>query len=213
MKGIMLSLIKIKMHTNHYGGNIMKLTRIFLAVFAAALVFSLLSFPAYAGGKKPAPQKAKQLLNDDNAPEYSLLFFRNDGRILMIMPKKTTFMMVYRSEPNKKGYVKCINRKGETLAIDRNFEGDVEVTTPVSEPSLKEGRIVVTRYNGNAIGFYTPEDAAYIEIINSRNGFDGVVTIMNKKKKILCRESGLNIRITDYRTPEVMKKQPDELYD
>ena len=191
----------------------MKFSRILLTALSVALVFSILSFPAYAEKKKAAPQKEKQLLNDENAPQYSLLFFRNDGRILMIMPKKTTFMMVYRSEPNKKGYVKCINRKGETLAIDRNFEGDVEVISPVSQPSLGNGRIVVTRYNGNAIGFYTPEDAAYIEIINSRNGFDGVVTIMNKKKKILCRESGLNIRITDYSTPKTMKDQPDELYD
>lgn len=191
----------------------MKLSRILITAVAVALLFSLFQIPSYAGAKKQAPPKTKQLLTDENAPEYSLLFFRNDGRILMIMPKKTTFMMVYRSEPNKKGYVKCINRKGETLAIDRNFEGDVEVISPVSQPSLKNGRIVVTRYNGNAIGFYTPEDAAYIEIINSRNGFDGVVTIMNKKKKILCRESGLNIRITDYSTPKAMKDQPDELFD
>ena len=167
--------------------------------------------PAFAKDCKAKSKDNKVLLNDKNAPEYDLLFFRNDGRIIIIMPPKTTFVMVYRSEPNKKGFVKCISAKGETLAVDRDFQGDVELITPVYEPSLRKHKIVVTRYDGKAIGFYTPEDASYIEVINARNGFDGVVTVMNKKKKILNRQTGLGIEIINYGTPEIMKDQPLDL--
>jgi len=139
-------------------------------------------------------------------PEYDLLFFRDDGRIWIIMPPKTTFVLVFRSDAQTNGYVKCLNSKGETLAIDRSFKGDIMISTGVSRPSLRKNKFVVTRYDGDAVGFYTPPDAAYIEVINARHGFDGVVTVLDKKRRILNRQTGVDLRIIDYRQGDEEKK-------
>jgi len=176
----------------------MKIARYIFMVVILSLLLSYIAVPTLAENKTKYNNVKKTTFNE-KAPEYKLLFFRNDDRIWIIMPRKTTFVLVFRSFPGEKGYIKCINSKGETLAIDRSFEGDVIISNPVKRPSLRKGKLVVTRYDGDAIGFFTPENAAYIEVLNSKNGYDGVVTVMDRKKRILCRQSGLDIQIIDYR--------------
>ena len=111
----------------------------------------------------------------------------------------TTLVEIYPSDARKRGWVKAYNRNGEVLALDRKFHGDVNVSTSVKKPSLKKGKLVVTRHDDKSIGIYTPEDASFIEIINSTNGFDGVVNVRDRKKRILTRQTGLDIQVTNYR--------------
>ncbi|MCD4783721.1 MAG: hypothetical protein K8T10_07820 [Candidatus Eremiobacteraeota bacterium] len=162
-------------------------------LLAIILVFIITPFSVYAN-----PDKGE-------IPEYDLLFFRDDGRIWIIMPPKTTFILVFRSDAQSNGYVKCLNSKGETLVIDNSFVGDIMISTEVSRPSLRKNKLVVTRYNGDAVGFYTPPNAAYIEVINAMHGFDGVVTILDKKRRILNRQTGVDLRIIDYRQGNIKK--------
>jgi len=139
-------------------------------------------------------------LNCQELPlRYQLLFFRNDGRIWIVLPPKTTLVEIVPSTINATGRVKAYNRKGEILALDENFDGNVTISTVVKKPSLKKGKLVVTRHDEKTIGIYTPENAAFIEIINSSSGFDGVVNVRDKRKRILTSQSGLDIKITNYK--------------
>ncbi len=137
--------------------------------------------------KKPPPLK------------YQMLFFRNDGRVWIVIPPKTTLVEIYPSFGRRHGWVKAYNRHGDVLALDRKFHGDVQLSTSVIKPSLKRGLLVVHRHNGVSIGIYTPENASFIEILNARNGFDGVVNVRDKKKRIIARQTGLDIKIINYR--------------
>ncbi|MCE1249070.1 MAG: hypothetical protein LWY06_20745 [Firmicutes bacterium] len=136
--------------------------------------------------------------DDDKLPEYKLLFFRNDNRVWILMPPKTTLVEVYRSDGYNKGYIRCVNSKGKTIAIDRSFKGDVVFSVASIKPSVYKNRFIASRYDGNAVAIYTPENARFIEVLNSTHGFDGVVTLMDRQKRILNRESGLDLQILDY---------------
>lgn len=166
---------------------------------SVVILFVLILLTAGYACAQIQDENEESFLEKSNVPEYSLLFFRDDNRIWIIMPPKTTFVMVYQSSGNRRGFVKCIDKNGNTLAMDPNFSGSVLLSDSASRPSLDRNRIVVTRYDGDAIGFYTPKNASFIEVINARNGFDGVVTVLDRKKRILNRQTGLDIQIVDLR--------------
>lgn len=167
-------------------------------------VFFITMFLFMSGIIQLTPAFAQQ--KEEKVPHRKLLFFRNDERIWIVVPTGTTFVLIYRSDGYSYGWIKCLDGKGRTLAVEPDFEGYVEVTDPVKKPSLRKNRLVVSRYDGEAVGIYTPPNTAYIEVINSRYGYDGMVTVMDKKKRILNRQSGIDIRITDYRIPAAVNK-------
>ncbi len=132
----------------------------------------------------------------ESAPlEYQLLFFRNDGRIWIVLPPRTTLVEVYPSIGGKTGWVKAYNREGKVLAKDYFFHGLVISSSLVLQPSINRGWFVVNRHDGTSVGIYTPMDASFVEIVNSRNGFDGMVRVLNRRKQVLAVQSGLHLEI------------------
>jgi hypothetical protein len=173
-------------------------TGLLWAVLAAAAIF-LFSGGLPSFGETPVDTgKVVDKCKTKEPPRYQLLFFRNDGRMWVVLPPKTTLVEIFPTRGDDKGWVRAYNRKGQILANDLNFNGEIVITTAGQKPSLRRGQIVVTRHEGTSIGIYTPEDAAFIEIINSTSGFDGVVTVLDKKKRILVQEGGLDLKISSY---------------
>lgn len=176
----------------------MKSRLIINIVAAIAIIGILAAWPVLAAQKeKPCQASTTQADKACQSPplEYQLLFFRNDGRIWVVLPPKTTLLEIYPSIGRIQGWVKAYNRRGEVLAVDKEFNGDVQITVASNRPSLKKGKLVVTRHDETSVAIYTPENASFIEIINSRNGFDGVVNVRDRKKRLLNSESGLDLKI------------------
>jgi hypothetical protein len=175
--------------------------RLLLPLALITLIFAfMVCHSAFAAKAKPKPAKVKEKSYDaqEKLPEYKLLFFRNDNRIWILMPPKTTLVEVYRSDGYRNGYIRCVNSKGKTIAVDHSFKGDVVFSVASVNPSIRKEKLVASRYDGNAVAIYTPENARFIEVLNSTHGFDGVITLMDSKKRILNRESGLDLQILDY---------------
>lgn len=162
-------------------------------IFLLLMIFVFLTGSAAADSKSSS---SSEII--DSPPEYSLLFFRNDDRIWIIMPQKTTFVLIHSYDGNNPGFIQCIDSEGNTLAQQTNFIGLAFLGNPVKKPSLQKNLLAVTRYDGDAVGIHTPPNAAFIEILNSRYGYDGIITVLDKKKKVLHRQTGLDIRINNY---------------
>ncbi len=143
---------------------------------------------------------AETMIENNELPlEYRMLFFRNDHRIWMVVPKNTTVMEIFPAIGSQKGKVKAYNRDGEVIAIDRDFYGDTYLTTSVREAEVCKNLFVTTMFNTRAIRIFTAETTAFIEIINARNGFDGVVTLFDCNKRTQAKQSELDIQVTNFK--------------
>jgi len=130
--------------------------------------------------------------------EYRLLFFKTDNRIWIIIPPRTAVLEIFPSVAAIHGWVRAYDRHGKTLALDKMFHGDAYVSVAVKNPSVRKNLFVTTGHDKRSVMIFTPENAAFIEILNATNGFDGTVFVRDKKKHILASQSGLDIHITNF---------------
>jgi hypothetical protein len=171
------------------------MNRNYILLFSlAAFALSMLLLAAPATG---ADKGEVNIVDQQEPLSYQLLFFKNDNRAWIIIPPRTTLVEIFPSVGKKWGWVKAYNRWGETLAVDNNFHGSIFITSAVKRPAVRHGKIVASRHDGQAVAIFTPENAAFVEIINAENGFDGVVYVRDKKKRVLSSQSGLDLRVVN----------------
>lgn len=161
-----------------------------IITITVSVILLSLACPVFAVKDKIDPPKPQK---------YQMLFFRNDGRVWIVIPPKTTMLEIYPSIGRKRGWVKAFNRWGEPLAIDYHFHGAVRLTNGVKRHSIKKGKLVAGTHDGIAVGIYTREDTHFIEVINAENGFDGVVNLRDWKKRRQATQSGIDLKITNYK--------------
>jgi hypothetical protein len=167
-----------------------------LILSIAILAILLLSICSTVIANEPLQPIHRENTNDP--PEYQILFFRHDGRIWIELPRGTSLVEIHQSYGNRQGWVRAYNQMRQPLVLDNRFHGHAITSAAVSK-AVFPNHIVTTTHDGKAIGIFTPANSRYVEIISEKNGFDGVVTVMDKNRNVLARQSGLDIKITNYR--------------
>jgi hypothetical protein len=170
----------------------------YIAIFS--FIICLFGWPSVVSSQECGPNPSlKQGKKKIVTPKrYQLLFFRHDGRVWIILPQKTSLLEIYSTNGLTQGWVAALNVWRQPLAMDTAFDGEATVSSVVQKACFPD-KIVTTIQDKRAVGIYTPKNASYIEIINAKNGFDGVVSVLDKNKKVIARQTGLDIQVINYK--------------